>query len=50
MADKIVNFDEYCFKCEYYKRDDNEPPCDICLEEPANEDSHKPVCFKEKEK
>ena len=47
---KIVNFDEYCKKCEHYETEEHEEPCHVCLNEPVNEYSHKPVKFKEKKK
>jgi len=46
---KEVYFDEFCLKCEFKNNEENEPPCDACLEEPVNEYSHKPVKFKGKE-
>ena len=45
---KEVYFHEYCSKCEHYKEDDTEEPCNECLENPSNEFSHKPVKFEEK--
>lgn len=50
LRDKEVRFDEYCKKCEYRNLPESEDPCDICLENPSNEWSHKPVYFKETEK
>lgn len=47
MAEKEVNFFEYCRKCKYYGTHAWEDPCDECLENPCNEDSHKPVNFEE---
>ncbi len=47
---KIVNFNEYCQKCEYFDLDEYKEPCHECLNNPVNMDSHKPVNFKEKEK
>lgn len=44
---KEVYFDKYCKKCEYKNRPESANPCWDCLEEPANEDSHKPLYFKE---
>lgn len=49
LRDKEVYFHEYCPKCKWYKLDDSEDPCDICLENPSNEWSHKPVYFEEKD-
>lgn len=47
---KIVEFGEYCQKCEYYDKEESEEPCWGCLDTPTNTFSHKPVYFKEKEK
>lgn len=47
---KEVYFGEYCKKCEHFKVEDSEEPCNECLENPFNLYSHKPVNFKEKEK
>lgn len=45
---KEVYFDQYCIKCKYINDDENDPesPCWDCLENPTNQDSHKPVNFK----
>lgn len=47
---KEVYFNEYCSKCKHEKIEETEDPCDDCLANPANVNSHKPVRFKEKEK
>ena len=44
--EKEVLFDEYCKTCEYRNRSEYEEPCDTCLGQPYNQDSHKPVCYK----
>lgn len=44
----IVQFDEYCNKCEYYARSESEDPCWECLDNPINEDSRRPINYKEK--
>lgn len=48
--EKIVKFDDWCDSCKYCEadpdKDDN--PCNECLTEPVNIDSHKPVRWKEK--
>lgn len=44
---KIVDFHLYCNKCKHKKLKEDESPCDECLEEPVNIDSHKPVKFEE---
>lgn len=45
-----VNFKEWCPKCEHFKLAEHEDPCHDCLNEPVNDDSRKPVMFKEGEK
>ena len=47
MAEKEVNFFKYCKTCEYKLIPDSEDPCDECLSCPYNEDSHKPVNWKD---
>lgn len=47
--EKIVDFHEYCKRCEYWHKSESEDPCWKCLDTPTNTDSHKPVNFKEKE-
>ena len=49
LRDKEVYFHEYCPKCKHEKCPEWEDPCDICLENPSNEWSHKPVYFEEKD-
>ena len=44
---KIVDF-EWCKKCEHYNVVDWDDPCDECLNSPTNEDSHRPVYFKDR--
>ena len=46
---KEVYFDQYCSKCKYKDADETMEPCDICLEQGFNLDSHKPVMYKEEE-
>ena len=45
---KFVDFYSYCRKCENVNIDESEDPCDECLSEPVNSNSHKPINFKEK--
>ena len=47
---KEVRCDLYCKDCEHYKDDESTDPCNECLNEPSNINSHKPVYFKEKER
>ena len=49
MATKEVYYHIWCEKCKYANLDEAEDPCNDCLNEPSNEDSHKPVYFEEKE-
>ena len=44
---KEVIFGDYCPKCEYSDRPESANPCWDCLDSPSNEDSHKPLYFKE---
>jgi hypothetical protein len=43
---KEVRFDIYCETCEYKDLKDEDEPCCDCLDEPANQHSHKPVYWK----
>ena len=45
---KFVYFEQYCSKCKYSTTDDVEDPCDECLMNPININSHVPVNFEEK--
>lgn len=49
IKNKIVRFDKYCPKCEHYDLDEGKDPCNECLYSPANQNSQKPINFKEKE-
>lgn len=44
---RIVDYDKYCWKCKAYTKSESESPCWECLEVPANDDSHRPLYFKE---
>lgn len=48
MDYKEVYFDKYCKTCKHESKKEDERPCDICLEEPVNLESHKPVEWEEK--
>jgi len=48
-TDKPVDF-EYCVDCKHFTKLDTEEPCDDCLNEFTNTDSHKPVYFEPKNK
>jgi hypothetical protein len=45
---KIVYFDKYCPVCKYQTLNKTEDPCNECLTNPSNINSHKPVNFEEK--
>lgn len=47
-GDKEVYFDQYCKLCKYEKLSEDKDPCDECLSNPVNANSHKPVKFEEK--
>lgn len=50
MAQKIVDFHEYCATCKFRETEAFKDPCNECLNNPTNEDSHKPVKYKEDKK
>lgn len=47
--DYEVRFDEYCHKCAYSDRNENESPCYDCLDLATNVNSVKPVYWKKKD-
>lgn len=47
---KIVEFNEYCKRCEHYKKSEAEDPCWDCLSDAVNVYSHKPTRFEEAKK
>ena len=44
--DKEVYFDKYCPRCKFFKVEEWDDPCDLCLENPSNTNSHKPYFYK----
>lgn len=42
---KEVYFDQYCKNCVNVKLKDIEDPCNECLTEPVNLNSHKPLNY-----
>lgn len=44
---KFVDFAFYCPKCKHWTTDEKEDPCNMCMSEPTNEYSEKPVYFDE---
>lgn len=47
MSLREVKFDEYCSRCYYKDKDENEKPCYECLKVSAKENSRKPIKFVE---
>ena len=49
---KEVYFDQYCRECKHWKENDEgtDEPCNECLDNPINLESHKPIKFEKKEK
>lgn len=45
---KLVEFDKYCVSCKHKRVPQTEEPCNECLTNPVNEDSHRPVMWEEK--
>ena len=48
QAYKEVYFHEYCEKCKHKKLAEHETPCNGCLSETLNLNTHKPVKYEEK--
>ena len=46
---KEVYFNEYCKKCKYEKLEETKEPCRICLDEPLNWNTHRPVKYEKKD-
>ena len=47
---KEVWFYEYCEKCKYWDVPDGDDPCNECLAQSYNIDSHEPINFEEAKK
>lgn len=47
---KIVHFHKYCPTCAHFECKQTDEPCNECLNNPGNVDSHKPVKYEEKPK
>lgn len=43
--EKEVYFDQYCKSCKYHGLEESKDPCNDCLAEPSNTNSHKPRNF-----
>jgi hypothetical protein len=46
---KEAYYHEYCNKCKYCETSDAEDPCNDCLNQPFNYDTHRPINYKPKE-
>lgn len=44
---KFVDF-SYCKTCRHESKSESEEPCNFCLSEPVNYESHKPTKWEEK--
>lgn len=42
---KFVEYSEYCHTCKNYTTSAIEDPCDECLNNPVNLNSHKPIKY-----
>lgn len=45
MANKIIDFAEYCCSCKYSPLKGTDEPCNECLTSPVNVDSRKPINY-----
>lgn len=45
---KEVYFNQYCKTCKHWEEPENEEPCDSCLAQGANFQSHKPSKYEER--
>ena len=50
--EKIIEFETYCQKCQYFSQDEADPKskCWDCLDNPVGINSRRPVNFKEVDK
>lgn len=46
---KEVYFHKYCKSCKHAKMEETDCPCNECMGETVNLNSHKPVHYEEKE-
>ena len=45
---KEVYFDRYCKSCKYFYLKESKDPCNDCLANPGNTDSHMPLYYETK--
>lgn len=43
--EKEVYFDQYCKSCKHHGLEESKDPCNDCLAEPSNTNSHKPMNY-----
>lgn len=48
--EKEVYFDQYCKSCKHHGLEESKDPCNDCLAEPSNTNSHKPMNYESKNK
>ena len=46
--EKEVYFDQYCKTCKHHGLEESKDPCNDCLAEPSNTNSHKPMNYESK--
>lgn len=46
---KECDFHKYCETCKYHDIPETDDPCNDCLHYTANDDSHKPVRWEDKD-
>lgn len=46
--EKEVYFDQYCKSCKHHGLEESKDPCNDCLAEPINTNSHKPMNYESK--
>ena len=47
---RIIEFEKWCYKCEFKDVPDDKEPCDICQTKCARLNTHKPLKYKEAKK
>nr|DAL27831.1 MAG TPA_asm: hypothetical protein [Caudoviricetes sp.] len=47
LTEKEVYYDPYCRMCKHFEFPEDSDECNECLNTPVNENSHKPIHFKE---
>lgn len=42
---KLVDFEKYCKKCKYWETKEEDDPCNYCMTQNYNDNSHIPVSY-----